>query len=122
MNTDAKIIVYGNYIAQQHIENQHNYFGEEKVHPASKAADPLTAKALEPYLRAGLVTPDLMPAPGLASGEIALLAHDIGVRLKMRAYWPYFKQKWGNNCDRRVYSRALAKPETVPFLKRLSAV
>lgn len=121
--TNPHIIVYGNYIAEQNIETQNNYYGEEKSDGSStKATDPLSAKALEPYIRAGLVTPDLMPAKNLSSGEVALLAHDIAERLKMKNFWPYFKEKWGSSCNSSVYCR-FAKSEKAPaFLKKLNSI
>lgn len=96
--------------------------GKKQTQSGGDLTDPLSAKALEPYIRAGLVTTDLMPAKQLSSGEVALLAHDIAERLKMKNFWPYFKEKWGSSCNSSVYCR-FAKSEKAPaFLKRLNSI
>ena len=35
---------------------------------------------------------------------------DIAERLKMKNFWPYFKEKWGSSCNSSVYCR-FAKSE-----------
>lgn len=121
-NDDPKIIVYGNYIREQHIETQNNYYGEEKKSEGDPAPDPLSAKSVEPYIRAGLLTPDLMPAQGLTSGEVAMLAHDIATRLRMKKYWPFFSEKWGNTCNSSTYSKFTKTSTAINFQKRLNNV
>lgn len=122
-NEEAKIIVYGNYIKEQHIKTQNNYYGEEKkVGSNASTSDPLSAKSVEPYIRAGLLTPDLMPAQGLTSGEVAMLAHDIATRLKMNKYWPFFAEKWGKTCNSSTYSKFTKNPTAIDFQKRLNKI
>ena len=96
--------------------------GKKQTQSGEDSTDPLSATALEPYIRGGLVTIDLMPAKHLSSGEVALLAHDIAERLKMKNFWPYFKEKWGSSCNSSVYCR-FAKSENAPaFLKKLNSI
>lgn len=96
--------------------------GKKQTQSGGDLTDPLSAKALEPYIRAGLVTTDLMPAKHLSSGEVALLAHDIAERLKMKNFWPYFKEKWGSSCNSSVYCRFAKSENATAFLKKLNSI
>lgn len=81
--------------------------------------DVLTAKMLEPYIRAGLVTADLKPATHLSAGAVSLLAHDIAMRYNMRKFWPYFKQIWGSSCNSSYHSKYVNTPNGVKLMRQL---
>lgn len=125
-------IIYGTNIEHQenHFDIHDNTFhggifnltdlGKGKSQNEEKSTDPISAKALEPYIRAGLVTDDLMPAKHLSSGEVAMLAHDIAKRLQIQKFWTYFSEKWGNNCNSSTYCKFQKNDKAAAFMKELS--
>lgn len=121
--TNPHIIVYGNYIAEQNIETQNNYYGEEKSDGSSpKATDPLSATALKGFIEAGLLDQDLMPDKKLSRGQKAVLAQAIATRLNMKNYWPYFEKKWSLTSLRSDCSRFKTTQKYVNFQKHLNAI
>lgn len=128
MHVKVNVQPGANYYA--HVENLYCQSDNRKtednrsqsVHMGTLVADPLSAKSVEPYIRAGLLTPDLMPAQGLTSGEVAMLAHDIATRLKMNKYWPFFAEKWGKTCNSSTYSKFTKTPTAIDFQKRLNKI
>ena len=116
------IIVYGNYIAEQNIATQNNYYGEEKQTAAPQKEQTLSATALKGFIEAGLLDPDLMPAQDLSRGQKAVLAHDIAERLKMEKFWSFFEKKWGINYLASDYTRFTKSSKFSDFQKRLNKI
>lgn len=104
-----------------HVEHFHTS-SEDPVEEPKSEPDPISRKAFEPYIRAGLVTPELMPAKHLSAGEVALLAHDIATRLKIPKFWSFFRQKWGSSCNSSYHSKVLQDERNIPFLKQLNKI
>lgn len=92
-----------------------------EAHPKSPV-DALSAKTLEPYIRAGFLTPDLQPAPHLSNGEKAALAHDIAMRLNLKNFWSAFEDFWGINYFKSYYSQFQTTQKSVDFQRRLNAI
>lgn len=107
----------------------HNHYYTDNSNNATQvnavnqpSANPLSAKAVEKYVQAGLLTPDLMPADGLSRGEIAVLAHDIAERHGMQRFWPVFEKKWELRYLSSDYNRFAKTQKFVGFQKRLNSL
>lgn len=101
-----------------------NVYGEEKKidnNPAP-ASDPLSAELLRPYIDAGMLDENLMPADELSRGETAVLAHDIAERLGLQRFWPIFEQRWGIKYLSSDYNHFTKTAKFVEFQRRLNKI
>ncbi len=128
MHVKVNVQPGANYYA--HVENLYCQSDNRKtednrsqsVHMGTLVADSLSAEMLRPYIDAGLVDEELMPAEGLSRGEKAVLAHDIAERLKIRNFWSIFERRWGLNYLSSDYNRFTKTTKFVEFQRRLNKI
>lgn len=114
-----ELTIEGDTHNHYHTDNSNN---PTQVNNITAPADSLSAEMLRPYIDAGLVDEELMPAEGLSRGEKAVLAHDIAERLKIRNFWSLFERRWGLNYLSSDYNRFTKTTKFVEFQRRLNKI
>ncbi|MCQ2275203.1 MAG: hypothetical protein MJZ86_10460 [Bacteroidales bacterium] len=105
--------------------NEYSNQTDNSTHPTQTntlVADPLSAEVLRPYIDAGMLDENLMPADELSRGETAVLAHDIAERLGLQRFWPIFEQRWGIKYLSSDYNHFTKTAKFVEFQRRLNKI
>lgn len=86
---------------------------------AEIAEEVFTEEKMGVFVRNGFLTDDFMPASWLTRGQVAMLAHFIAERLKMKKFWGIFEERWGYCWLSNYYTKYTKDPHSADFARRL---
>lgn len=115
-----ELTIEGDTHNHYHTDNSNNPTQVNNI--GAPASDPLSAEVLRPYIDAGMLDENLMPANELSRGETAVLAHDIAERLGLQRFWPIFEQRWGIKYLSSDYNHFTKTAKFVEFQRRLNKI
>lgn len=105
------------YIEEQEKEARRRAEENEQMLPSSLRTDK-AMRLWQALQQAGYVDDAYQPL-NLSRTQTAVLAHEIGKRLRLKPKWPLFESFWGRNNMRSDYSAAMGQCKITEFLDEL---